>query len=115
MTITRIDQGPRMSEAVIHGDTIYLAGQVGEPGQDVTEQTRTALAEIDALLARTGSDRDHLLSAQIWLADIADFAAMNAVWDAWIAGHPAPARATGESRLASPDYKVEVIVIAAKA
>lgn len=115
MTITRIDQGPRMSEAVIHGDTIYLAGQVGEPGDDVAAQTRTALAEIEALLAKAGSSKDHLLSATIWLADIADFEAMNAVWDAWIAGHPAPARATGESRLASPDYKVEIIMIAAKA
>lgn len=115
MTITRIDQGPRMSEAVIHGDTIYLAGQVGNPGESVAEQTRTALAEIEELLAKTGSDKDHLLSATIWLADIATFEEMNSVWDAWIAGHPAPARATGESRLASPDYKVEIIVIAAKA
>lgn len=115
MTITRIDQGPRMSEAVIHGDTIYLAGQVGEEGQSVTEQTRTALAEIEALLAKAGSDKHHLLMATIWLADIADFEEMNAVWDAWIAGVPAPARATGEAKLAAPGYKVEIIVIAAKA
>jgi len=115
MTITRIDQGPRMSEAVIHGDTIYLAGQVGNPGETVAEQTRTALAEIEALLAKAGSDKDHLLMATIWLADIADFEEMNGVWDAWIAAHPAPARATGESKLASPDYLVEIIVIAAKA
>ncbi|GGB38391.1 hypothetical protein GCM10011380_29750 [Sphingomonas metalli] len=115
MTITRIDQGPRMSEAVIHGDTIYLAGQVGAPGESVTEQTRAVLAEIDALLERTGSSRDHMLRAQIWLADMADFAEMNAVWDAWIAHHAAPARATGEAKLASPDYKVEIIVTAARA
>lgn len=115
MAITRIDQGPRLSEAVVHGDTIYLAGQIGEPDQDITEQTKTALAEIDLLLEKTGSDRDHLLSATIWLADMADFEAMNAVWDEWISGHPAPTRATGESRLASPDYKVEIIIIAAKA
>ncbi|MFT4055149.1 MAG: RidA family protein [Novosphingobium sp.] len=115
MTITRIDQGPRMSEAVIHGDTIYLAGQIGNPGESVAEQTRVALAEIDALLARTGSDRDHLLSATIWLADMADFAEMNAAWDAWIAGHPAPARATGEAKLFEPGYKVEIIMIAARA
>ncbi|KQM19280.1 RidA family protein [Novosphingobium sp. Leaf2] len=114
MTITRIDQGPRMSEAVIHGNTIYLAGQVGEPGEDVTAQTKTALAEIEALLAKAGSSKDHLLSATIWLADIADFEVMNAVWDGWIAGHPTPARATGESKLASLDYKVEIIMIAAK-
>jgi enamine deaminase RidA (YjgF/YER057c/UK114 family) len=115
MTITRIDQGPRMSEAVIHGDTIYLAGQVGEEGESVTAQTRTALAEIEALLAKAGSDKNHLLMATIWLADIADFEEMNTVWDAWIAGFPAPARATGEARLAAPGYKVEIIVIAARA
>lgn len=115
MTITRIDTGPRMSQAVIHGDTIYLAGQVGEPGQSVAEQTATALAEVDSLLAQAGSDKAHLLSVTIWLADMADFAAMNGVWDAWIAGVAAPARATGEAKLASPDYLVEVIAIAARA
>ena len=115
MSITRIDQGPRLSEAVIHGDTIYLAGQIGAPGESIAAQTRTALAEIDALLAQTGSSKDHLLSATIWLADMADFDEMNAAWDAWIAGHPAPARATGEVKLFSPDYKVEIIVVAAKA
>ena len=114
MTITRFDQGPRMSQAVVHGDTIYLAGQVAEPGASVTEQTRAVLAQVDALLERTGSDRNHLLSATIWLADMADFAEMNAVWDAWIAGGQAPARATGEAKLATPDYKVEVIITAAK-
>ena len=115
MTITRIDQGPRMSQAVVHGDTIYLAGQVGNSGDDVTAQTRTVLAEIDDLLARTGSSKNHILSATIWLADMADFAEMNAVWDAWIADGAAPARATGEAKLATPDYKVEIIVIAARA
>lgn len=115
MSITRIDQGARMSEAVVHGNTVYLSGQVGEPGDGVADQTRTALAEIEALLAQAGSSKNHLLSATIWLADIADFEAMNEVWDAWIADAPAPARATGESRLASPDYKVEIIVVAAVA
>ena len=115
MTITRIDSSPRMSEAVIHGETIYLAGQIGAPGESVAKQTRAVLAEIDALLGRTGSSKDHLLSAQIWLADMADFAEMNAEWDAWIAGHGAPTRATGEARLATPDYKVEIIIVAAKA
>ena len=115
MSITRIDQGPRLSEAVIHGETIYLAGQIGAPGESIAAQTRTALAEIDALLAQTGSSKDHLLSATIWLADMADFDEMNAAWDAWIAGHPAPARATGEVKLFSPDYKVEIILVAAKA
>ena len=115
MTITRIDRGPRMSEAVIHGDTIYLAGQVGAPGESVTAQTKAVLAEIDALLERTGSSRNHMLMAQIWLADMNDFAEMNAVWDAWVADVEAPARATGEAKLATPDYKVEIIVTAAKA
>ena len=113
--ITRIQPGARMSEAVVHGDTVYLAGQVGEPGDDVIAQTRTALAEVEALLAEAGSDKSKILMAQIWLADMADFDAMNSVWDAWVDTANPPARATGESRLASPDYKVEVIVIAAKA
>jgi len=115
MTITRIDRGPRMSEAVIHGDTIYLAGQIGAPGENVTAQTRAVLAEIDALLEKTGSSKNHMLMAQIWLADMNDFAEMNAVWDAWIADAEAPARATGEAKLASPDYKVEIIITAARA
>ena len=114
MTITRIDAGPRMSQAVIHGDTVYLAGQVGAPGESVTAQTEAVLAQIDGLLARTGSDKSKLLSAIIWLADMADFGEMNAVWDAWIAGVPAPARATGEARLAAPDYRVEIIAVAAR-
>jgi len=114
MTITRFDQGARMSQAVVHGDTIYLAGQVAAPGASVAEQTGAVLAQIDGLLERTGSDRDHLLSATIWLADMADFAEMNAVWDSWIAGGQAPARATGEAKLATPDYKVEIIITAAK-
>ncbi|HEY0270547.1 MAG TPA: RidA family protein [Sphingomonas sp.] len=114
MTITRLEAGPRMSQAVIHGDTIYLAGQVGAPGESVAIQTRAVLAAIDDLLARTGSSKNHMLMATIWLADMTDFAEMNAVWDAWIAGAQAPARATGEAKLATPDYKVEIIVIAAK-
>jgi enamine deaminase RidA (YjgF/YER057c/UK114 family) len=115
MTITRIEPEARMSPAVIHGDTIYLAGQVGEPGESVADQTRTVLSEIERLLAAAGSSKQHLLMATIWLADMADFAEMNSVWDAWIADAPAPARATGEARLATPDYKVEIIIIAAKA
>ncbi len=114
MTITRIDQGSRMSEAVVHNDTIYLAGQIGVPGQSVTAQTQTALAEIEELLRKTGSDKDHLVMATIWLADMNDFEEMNAVWDRWIAGHPAPARATGEAKLADPGYKVEIIMVAAR-
>jgi enamine deaminase RidA (YjgF/YER057c/UK114 family) len=115
MTITRIERGPRMSQAVIHGDTIYLAGQVGAPGESVTAQTKAVLAQIETLLATTGSSKNHILTATIWLADMADFAEMNAVWDAWIADAEAPARATGEAKLATPEYKVEIIVVAAKA
>lgn len=115
MTIQRIDAGPRMSQAVIHGDTVYLAGQVGAPGQGVAAQTQAVLASIEALLARTGSDKSRILSATIWLADMADFAEMNAVWDNWIDGKDPPARATGEAKLATPDYRVEIIVVAARA
>jgi enamine deaminase RidA (YjgF/YER057c/UK114 family) len=103
-----------MSQAVIHGDTVYLAGQVGAPGASVTEQTKTILAQIEALLAEAGSKKEHILSATIWLADMSDFAEMNTVWDAWIAGENAPARATGEAKLATPDYKVEIIIVAAR-
>ena len=90
--ITRIQPGARMSEAVIHGNTVYLAGQVGEPGDDVTAQTKTTLAEIDALLAQAGTDKSKILMATIWLADIGDFEAMNAVWDAWVDKANPPAR-----------------------
>lgn len=114
MTITRYATGPRMSQAVAHGDTVYLAGQVGTPGAPVAEQTREVLASIDRLLAEAGSDKTRILSATIWLADMADFAAMNAEWDAWVPAGHAPARATGEARLAAPGYKVEIIVVAAR-
>lgn len=115
MSITRIEPGARMSNAVIHNGTVYLAGQVGEPGDDVAAQTRTVLAEIDRLLALAGSDKTKILMTQIWLADMATFAQMNAVWDAWVAPGHAPARATGESALAGPEYLVEIIVTAAVA
>ncbi len=113
MTIRRIQPGKRMSQAVIHGNTVYLAGQVGKPGTSVAEQTKTVLAEIDRLLAEAGSDKSKLLQATIWLADMRDFDAMNAVWDAWVDPANPPARATGEARLAGPEYLVEIIVVAA--
>jgi enamine deaminase RidA (YjgF/YER057c/UK114 family) len=113
MTIKRIDTGPRMSGAVVHNGTVYLSGQVGTPGESVGDQTREVLREIDSLLAAAGTDKTRLLSATIWLADIADFSEMNRVWDAWVPKGQAPARATGESRLAAPGYKVEIIAIAA--
>ncbi|WP_374657925.1 RidA family protein [Phenylobacterium sp.] len=114
MAIERIESGPRMSQAVIHGNTVYLAGQVGAPGKSVTEQTKAVLASIERLLAAAGSDKSKILSATIWLADMADFGEMNAVWDVWVGGKDAPARATGEAKLATPDYKVEIIVVAAR-
>lgn len=115
MTIERLDTGRRMSQAVMHGDTIYLAGQVGEAGATVADQTRQALARVDALLERCGSSRERILQATIWLADMdADFAEMNAVWDEWVPEGAAPARAAGEARLALPDLRVEVIVVAAR-
>lgn len=115
MTIERLHAGPRMSEAVIHNGVVYLAGQVADdPSADVGAQTRQVLAAIDRLLAEAGSDRTCILQAQVFLADISDFAAMNAVWDAWVPAGHAPARATVEARLASPEYRVEIKVIAAR-
>ncbi len=116
MTIQRIQPGTRMSQAVIHGDTIYLAGQValGKPGGSVAEQTTDILTRIDALLAEAGSDRHKLLSATIWLADMDRFSEMNEVWDAWLPEGGAPARATVEARLAAPQFTVEIGIIAAR-
>lgn len=113
MSIRRIEPGPRMSQAVVHGDKVYLAGQVGAPGKSVADQTTGILAEIDRLLALAGSDKSKILTAQIWLDDMRDFAEMNGVWDAWVDKANAPARATGEASLATPDYRVEIIVVAA--
>ncbi|TNF84758.1 RidA family protein [Pseudomonas sp. ICMP22404] len=113
-TLERKHTNARMSQIVIHGNTVYLAGQVGEPQHSVADQTRTALARVDALLEQAGSSREQLLQTTIWLADMADFAAMNAVWDAWVPAGHAPARACGEARLADPGLRVEVIVCAAK-
>ncbi|WP_157217799.1 RidA family protein [Flavisphingomonas formosensis] len=115
MTIQRLHSNSRMSQAVIHNGIVYLAGQIGAPGEDVTTQTKAVLDSIDALLAEAGTDRSRLLQATIWLADMSDFAAMNAVWEPWIGGNNPPARATGEVKLATPDYKVEIIVTAALA
>ncbi|CAI8836707.1 RutC family protein YoaB [Pseudomonas sp. IT-P253] len=114
-TIERKHTKPRMSQIVIHGNTVFLAGQVGEAQHNVAEQTRDALARVDALLLEAGSSRERLLQTTIWLADMADFDAMNAVWDAWVPKGHAPARACGEAKLADPRLLVEVIVCAARA
>ncbi|RCS24781.1 RidA family protein [Phyllobacterium salinisoli] len=113
MTIRRIEPGPRMSQAVIHGNTVYLAGQVGAPGESVAAQTKAILASIDKLLQDVGSSKSKLLQAIIWLDDMANFAEMNAVWDAWVDPANTPARATGEAKLATLAYKVEIIITAA--
>lgn len=115
MSIQRHEVGARMSKAVVHGNTVYLAGIVAnEPkSKNTTEQTKDILAQIDGLLAKAGSDKSKLLSANIWITDMANFADMNAVWDAWVSPGNTPARATVEAKLATPDYKVEIKVIAA--
>jgi len=109
MNIERHCSTERMSQLVTCGPFAYLAGQVAQdPSQDVAGQTRQILAQIDALLLLAGTDKSQLLNATIWLSDIRNFAAMNAVWDAWVdAGHP-PARACVEARLARPELAVEI-------
>ncbi len=112
--IKRIEAGPRMAQAVVHGNTVYLAGQVADdPSADVAGQTRQVLASIDRLLAAAGSDKTRILSATIYLADIGTFAQMNSEWDAWVPRGHTPARATVEAKLAAPPYKVEIQVVAA--
>ena len=104
-----------MSQAVIHRDTIYLAGQVAhDTSDDVSGQMRQILERLDALLAQAGSDKAHLLYATIWLADFTDYDAINVVWDAWVEPGKPPARACVESKLTFPDYLVEVAAIAAR-
>jgi enamine deaminase RidA (YjgF/YER057c/UK114 family) len=115
MSIDRIKIGPRMSQAVVHGDTVYLAGQVAaDTSADVAGQTRQILGQIDELLAAAGSDKSKILSATVWLADIAAFSQLNSVWDIWVAPGHTPARACVEAKLAAPGYKVEIAVIAAR-
>ena len=114
MQLSRLHTGARMSGAVVHNGTVYLSGQVGA-GQSVAEQTLDCLARIDALLTDAGSSRRHILQAIVWLRDIADFDAMNEIWDQWVPEGHSPARACGEARLASPELKVEIIVTAAVA
>lgn len=110
--IERIETSARMSKIVKHNGVAYLCGQVGD-GATVAEQTRDCLSRVDALLEQAGSSREKMLQAVIWLADMADFAEMNAVWDAWVPEGHAPARACGEAKLARSDLKVEIIVTAA--
>lgn len=117
MSLKRINPGKRLSDATIHNGVVYLAGQVPEDASlPIREQTRSVLAQIDALLAEAGTDKTRILTTTIYLSSMGDFAAMNEVWDAWVgADSQSPARATVEARLASPHDKVEIQVIAALA
>lgn len=113
--ITRIDQNARRSRASVFGDLVFLAGQVADDKSgDIASQTRQALAKVDDMLSRAGTDKSRLLSVQIWLKSMADFDAMNAVYDAWVVPGDAPTRACGRVELADPGYLVEIIAIAAR-
>jgi enamine deaminase RidA (YjgF/YER057c/UK114 family) len=116
MTIQRFEPGPRMSQAVVHGDTVYLAGVVAKTaaGESVAKQTQEILSIIDGHLAKAGSDKSKLLTATIYITDMKNFAEMNAVWDSWVSAGNTPARATVEAKLAAPQYSVEIMVIAAR-
>jgi enamine deaminase RidA (YjgF/YER057c/UK114 family) len=114
MSIERIEVGPRMSQAVVHNGTVYMAGVVaGDATADVLGQTEQILATIDRVLTLAGSDKSKILKANIWLSNIADFGLMNEAWDAWVPAGHTPARATVESRLASSNLLVEIMVEAA--
>jgi enamine deaminase RidA (YjgF/YER057c/UK114 family) len=116
MSIQRFETGPRMSQVVVHGDTVYLAGVVAKTtaGESVTKQTQEVLSIIDGHLAKAGSEKSKLLTATIYLPDMKTFPEMNAVWDGWVSAGNAPARATVEAKLAAPQYGVEIMVIAAR-
>ncbi|MCA1456966.1 RidA family protein [Bradyrhizobium sp. BRP22] len=116
MTIQRFETGPRMSQVVVHGDTVYLAGIVANKtaGESVTKQTEEILSIIDGHLAKAGTDKSKLLTTTIYITDMKTFAEMNAVWDRWVSPGNTPARATVEAKLAAPQYNVEIMVTAAK-
>lgn len=112
--VQRFDVGARLSEMAVHNGVCYLAGQVAADGtQDITGQTRQVLGQIDALLARAGTDKSRILMCQIFIADLKDFPAMNAVWEQWVAAGNAPPRATVQAALAKPEWRVEMVVTAA--
>ena len=112
--IQRFDVGARLSELAVNQGVAYLAGQVAADGsQDITGQTTQVLAQIDALLARAGTDKSKILMCQIFITDLADFPALNAVWERWVASGNAPPRATVQARLAKPEWRVEMVVTAA--
>jgi enamine deaminase RidA (YjgF/YER057c/UK114 family) len=116
MTIQRIEAGPRMSQVVVHGDTVYLAGIVANTtaGESVTKQTQEILSIIDGHLKKAGTDKSKLLTTTIYITDMKTFPEMNAVWDAWVSPGNTPARATVQVQLAAPKFNVEIMVTAAK-
>ena len=115
MSVTRINAGARMSSAVVHGNTVYLAGLTADDAKaDVKGQTKQILDKVDKFLKEAGTDKSKLLSANIWITDMANFNEMNAVWDSWVSPGNTPARATVEAKLAAPGYHVEIMVVAAK-
>jgi len=116
MKIQRFDTGPRMSQVVVHGDSVYLAGVVANQAacESVTKQMQEVLSIIESHLAKAGSDKSKLLTATIYLTDMTTYAEMNAVWDGWVSSGNTPARATVEARLAAPRYNVEIMVTAAR-
>lgn len=114
MEIKRFHVGKRMSEIAVHNGTVYLAGQIAEQGGDIKAQTAEVLGHIDRLLGEAGSDKAHILRAQIYITDLANFAAMNEVWEAWVVEGNTPPRATVQAQLANPDWLVEIVVTAAQ-
>jgi len=112
--LRRFHVGDRMSEMTIHNGTVYLAGQIaGDASQDIRGQTAQVLAAIDKLLHEAGTDKAHILRCQIFIKDLSDFAAMNEVWEDWVAPGDAPPRATVQANLAKPEWKIEMVVTAA--
>ena len=114
MGVTYHESNARMSQVAVHNGTVYLAGQVpADATVGMRGQTEQVLARIDELLAQAGTSKEHLISAQVWVTDMAEFAEMNDVWEAWVVpGHP-PVRAALEAKLAKPEWKVEIMVVAA--
>jgi enamine deaminase RidA (YjgF/YER057c/UK114 family) len=115
MAVQRFHVGPRLSEIAVHNGTVYLAGQIAEDTkQDIAGQMREVLGHVDRLLAEAGSDKSLILSTQIYLSDMANFAVMNDVWDEWVPNGNTPPRATVQAKLADPECLVEVVVVAAQ-
>ena len=116
MEIKRLHVGKRLSEVAIHNGTVYLAGQIAaDTSQDIVGQTREVLGHVDRLLAEAGSDKSRILSTQIYITDMANFPAMNTVWESWVVPGQTPPRATVEAKLADPACLVEIVIVAAQA